>query len=161
MTRKDQANIRWVHEGIDALIGMDADPLIAPLRCTSDEEVLEIVSKHTQGILDNEEVAVRQSVMYEIVNLDWQRRCAESAETMREINEARCEDEENQDMESQIRRGAKLIDELLILFRLWDEDYNLIDEALDYLQEIQDQYSEQPITVRLARILDRRRNDKH
>ena len=35
----DQVNVFWVHKTIDALLALDEYPLIAPLRCTSDEEV--------------------------------------------------------------------------------------------------------------------------
>ncbi len=55
---------------------------------------------------------------------------------------------------SNTMRGAKIIDELLCLFKLYEEDYHIVDEALKFVHEIAIQYPEQPVTLGLQRILD-------
>lgn len=87
----DKANVAWVHATIDALILLDEYPLLAPLRCTSDEEVLAIIRKHTSKLLENEDVAIRTNVINEIAELDRNRRYTESAEEMRQVSIALAE----------------------------------------------------------------------
>lgn len=83
----DEVNVLWVHETIDALISLDEYPLLAPLRCTSDEEVLEITRKHTREPLRDADVALRTNVMNEIITLDWHRRMDESIKNIAEFHE--------------------------------------------------------------------------
>lgn len=85
----DKANVTWVHTTIDVLIELGEYPLLAPLRCTSNEEVLAIIRKHTSGLLENEDVAIRTNVINEITKLDRDRRYTESAEEIREVSLSR------------------------------------------------------------------------
>lgn len=70
----DKANVLWVHETLAALTGLGKNPLLAPLRHTSDSEILGIIHKHTYELLRNTDVEIRTNVINEIANLDWKRR---------------------------------------------------------------------------------------
>ncbi len=69
----DRVNVTWVHKTIDALIELDEYPSLAPLRHTTDDEVLEIIHKHTQEPLPDADVEIRTKVINEIKSLDWHR----------------------------------------------------------------------------------------
>lgn len=47
-------------------------------------------------------------------------------------------------------QAAKIIDGLLVLFSLYDEDYNIIDDALHYIAETRKNNPNHPITVSLS-----------
>ena len=85
----DQANITWVHKTIDALIELDEYSLLAPLRHTSDSEILAIIHKHTYEPLHSADVELRTNVINEIANLDWKRRMDTAIEEITEQQETR------------------------------------------------------------------------
>jgi hypothetical protein len=46
--------------------------------------------------------------------------------------------------------AAKIIDEILVLFDLYGEDYRIIEDALGFIAKVRRQNSSHPITVSLA-----------
>ena len=83
----DKVNVTWVHKTIDALIALDKYPLLAPLRYTPDEEVLEIIHKHTHEPLQDANVEIRTNVINEISNQDWKRGMDVAIAQMKEFYE--------------------------------------------------------------------------
>jgi hypothetical protein len=47
-------------------------------------------------------------------------------------------------------KAIKLLDELLTLFRLYEEDYSVIDDALEAIAAYRKTHPDHPITVSLA-----------
>lgn len=51
---------------------------------------------------------------------------------------------------SEAEIGAKIVDDLLVLFDLYKEDYSVVNDALKFIAERRQKNSNFPITVRLS-----------
>lgn len=89
----DKVNVIWVHKTIDALIELDEYSLLAPLSHTTDDEVLEIIHKHTQEPLQDADVEIRTDVINEIKTLDWHRRMDIAIAEIKEFDEIQARNE--------------------------------------------------------------------
>lgn len=63
---------------------------------------------------------------------------------------------QHEEIVKRLLEATKIIDGLMVLFRLYDEDYAIIDDALDFLAEIKKEYPDHPVTVRIAWIIEGR-----
>ncbi len=61
--------------------------------------------------------------------------------------------DENHDWQSFALACAKIIDELIVLFRLQKEDYNIVDIAFHHIARARQWHPEQPITASLVPLL--------
>jgi hypothetical protein len=59
-------------------------------------------------------------------------------------------------MDADSLRAAKLIDELLVLSKLYEQDYNVVDDALHFLAATRRVRPEFPLTVALAEYMRQR-----
>lgn len=121
----DEVNTLWVHKTIDALIALDEYPLLAPLRHTTDEEVLEITRKHTQEPLQNANAALRTCVINEITNLDWKRRMDNAIENIAEFYEGTKMYEATRVLAKEhdrVRQATEMLQQILNGGELWVRD---------------------------------------
>ena len=56
-----------------------------------------------------------------------------------------------------VERATKIIDELLVLFELYEQDYNIIDDALEFIAESRRKNPQYQITVSLADFMAKKR----